>query len=236
MSAPVTSAVLCQNISKYFGEATTRVHALRGINFEALTGEVTLLVGPSGCGKTTLLSIITHLLDPSSGKLQVLGQDPSQLSPRDRILFRRKNIGFVFQQFNLIQSLNAQENAAIPLLAAQIPWEEAMQRSADTLVALGLGHRLASMPKTLSGGEQQRVAIARALVHAPSLIVCDEPTSALDGKTGHTVMELLKNQALQPGRAIIVVTHDERIFPFADKIAHMDDGAITHISQSTFNS
>jgi len=232
MSVPVTSAaVSCQNVSKHFGEATTRVHALRGINFEALTGEVTLLVGPSGCGKTTLLSIITHLLDPSSGKLEVLGQDPAQLSSKESILFRRKNIGFVFQQFNLIQSLNAQENAAIPLLAAHIPWEEAMQRSAQTLQALGLGHRLTSMPKTLSGGEQQRVAIARALVHEPRLIVCDEPTSALDGKTGHAVMELLKTKALQPGRSIIVVTHDERIFPFADKIAHMDDGAITHVSE-----
>ncbi len=222
-----TYAILCENLTKTFGEGETAVHALRGINFRAQLGKLTLLVGPSGCGKTTLLSVITGLLDATAGHLNILNQDPAKASASQRLLFRRDNIGFVFQSYNLLPALTAAENAAIPLLAAGTPWEVALAKSEQVLTTLGLKKRLLARPAELSGGEQQRVAIARAIVHEPRLIVCDEPTSALDAQTGHSVMELLSKTVLSPERAIIVVTHDERIFPFAHTIAHMNDGVIT---------
>jgi len=188
-------------------------------------------VGPSGCGKTTMLSVIAGLLDRSGGELSVLGRDLAELSGSEAVLFRRRNLGFVFQQFNLLPSLTAAENAAVPLLAAGVKKKEAVERSRMLLEDLGLGARLYAFPNQLSGGQQQRVALARALVHDPRLVVCDEPTSALDHETGQTVMELLARIAVKPGRAVVVVTHDSRVFDFADRIAHMDDGRIQALSQ-----
>ena len=228
-------AVFSRGVTKVFGRGETEVHALRGINLEMRLGELTMLVGPSGSGKTTLLSVITGLLDATSGELIVLGQSPAALSAEDLILFRRKNLGFVFQQYNLIPALTAAENVAVPLLAGGVRRQQAVARGKEFLATLGMAHRAHALPSQLSGGEQQRVALARALVHEPKLIVCDEPTSALDGRTGHAVMELLSATAVRPDRAVIIVTHDARIFDFADRIAHMDDGRIVSLEEDRKN-
>jgi len=220
------TAVSCRQVTKEFGTGDNRALVLRGVDFDVQFGEMTLLVGPSGCGKTTLLSVIAGLLDPTSGGISVLGQNVDQLSSSDSILFRRKNLGFVFQQYNLLPALTAAENAAVPLLAAGVPRKRAVDQASALLADLGLDQRLHALPSQLSGGQQQRVALARALVHEPRLIVCDEPTSALDHETGHAVMELLTKTAVRDDRAVIVVTHDSRVFDFADRIAHMDDGRI----------
>src|SRR5215831_17588408 len=220
------SAVSARRVTKEFGGGDNRVSVLRGVDFDVPFGEMTLLVGPSGCGKTTLLSVIAGLLDPTGGEISVLGQNMDELSGGDRVLFRRKNLGFVFQQYNLLPALTAAENAAVPLLAAGIPRKSAVDQASALLSDLGLERRLKALPAQLSGGQQQRVALARALVHEPRLIVCDEPTSALDHETGHAVMDLLTKVAVRDDRAVIVVTHDSRVFEFADRIAHMDDGRI----------
>jgi putative ABC transport system ATP-binding protein len=220
------TAVSARQVTKEFGTGDSRVSVLRGVDFDVPFGEMTLLVGPSGCGKTTLLSVIAGLLDPTGGEISVLGQDMGELSGSESILFRRKNLGFVFQQYNLLPALTAAENAAVPLLAAGAPRKQAVDRASALLAELGLEERLRALPSQLSGGQQQRVALARALVHEPRLIVCDEPTSALDHKTGHAVMDLLTKVAVRDDRAVIVVTHDSRVFEFADGIAHMDDGRI----------
>ena len=221
-------AVRCREVQKHFGEGDARIHVLRGVNFEACQGELTFLVGPSGCGKTTLISVIAGLLDTTGGEVEVFGQNTESLPADDRILFRRRNLGFVYQQYNLLPSLTAAENAAVPLLAAGVKRREAVDRARSLLVKLGMEDRANAEPNKLSGGQQQRVALARALVHEPRLIICDEPTAALDHATGEAVMELLASSAVQPDRAVIVVTHDNRVFHFADTIAHMDDGRITH--------
>lgn len=222
----MTSAVSCRGVRKRFGEGDAAIEVLRGVDFEANHGKLTFLVGPSGCGKTTLISVIAGLLDRTAGKVELFGQDLEELAPRERILFRRKNLGFVYQQFNLLPALTAAENAAVPLMAAGLPRRWAVEQAKELLVKLGLEHRLDALPEKLSGGQQQRVTLARALVHEPRLIVCDEPTAALDRATGESVMELLAENAVRPGRAVIVVTHDNRVFQFADAIAHMDDGRI----------
>jgi len=224
------AAVACSRVTKHFGEGENRVEVLRGVDLTIPFGEMTLLVGPSGCGKTTMLSVIAGLLDRSGGELNVLGRDLAELSGSQAVLFRRKNLGFVFQQFNLLPSLTAAENAAVPLLAAGVKKKEAVDQARALLDELGLGPRAHAFPNQLSGGQQQRVALARALVHDPRLVVCDEPTSALDHETGQVVMELLTRIAVKPGRAVVVVTHDSRVFGFADRIAHMDDGRIGAIS------
>jgi putative ABC transport system ATP-binding protein len=226
-------AVRCRDLQKHFGTGEAQVHVLRGVNFSARAGELTFLVGPSGCGKTTLISVIAGLLDPAAGEVELFGEQTARLSPAERVLFRRRNLGFVFQQYNLLPALTASENAAVPLLAAGVKHTEAVDRARALLVKLGLERRLNAMPRELSGGQQQRVALARALVHEPRLIVCDEPTAALDHATGESVMELLSGSAVHPERAVIVVTHDNRVFRHADSIAHMDDGRITHIEQRT---
>lgn len=225
-------AVLSRDVTKDFGRGDTQVHALRGIDLEIRLGELTMLVGPSGSGKTTLLSVITGLLDATSGELVVLGQRPPELSQEELILFRRKNLGFVFQQYNLIPALTAAENVAVPLLAGGVKRRQAVARGKELLANLGMAHRADALPSELSGGEQQRAALARALIHGPRLIVCDEPTSALDGQTGYAVMELLSATAVRPDRAVIIVTHDSRIFDFADQIAHMDDGRIVSVEEN----
>lgn len=224
-----TQAVQCQQIYKSFGAGEDAVKVLRGIDLEVPLGEMTFLVGPSGCGKTTLLSVIAGLLNPSAGDLHVLGTKLNALKSSQAIEFRRQNLGFVFQQFNLLPALTAAENAAVPLLAANWKLKPAVEQATALLKDLGLGGRTHAYPNQLSGGQQQRVAFARALIHDPKLIVCDEPTSALDGDTGHHVMELLRKIAVRPERAVLVVTHDNRIFNFADRIAHMNDGLVTHV-------
>src|SRR5262249_32420915 len=167
-------AVFCEGITKWFGAGDAKVQALRGLNLEIGMGELAMLVGPSGCGKTTLISIIAGMLDATEGDLEVLGTRTARLSQREQILFRRKNLGFVFQQFNLLPTLTAAENVAVPLFVAGVEKRRAVEQASELLDELGLGDRLSYLPSNLSGGQQQRVAIARALIHNPQLIVCDE--------------------------------------------------------------
>jgi putative ABC transport system ATP-binding protein len=223
------TAVQCRALTKDFGTGDNKVQVLRGVDFEARYGEITLIAGPSGCGKTTLLSVIAGLLNKSGGHIDVLGTDVDRLKGSAAVVFRRKNLGFVFQQYNLLPSLTAAENAAVPLLAAGVKRKIAVERGVAMMERLGMGARAQAKPNQLSGGQQQRVAIARALIHEPRLLVCDEPTAALDHQTGHAVMELLRDIALRPDRAVIVVTHDSRVFSFGDRIAHMDDGRVVDV-------
>jgi putative ABC transport system ATP-binding protein len=222
-------AVRCRAVTKDFGSGATRVQALRGVDLDVYTGEMTLLVGPSGCGKTTLLSVIAGILTPTSGSVEVLGSDLVHMSPRQVVRFRGKKIGFVFQQFNLLPALNAIENVAVPLLIGGFRRRTALAHAEEVLTQVGLADRMHALPSDLSGGQQQRVAIARALSHQPQLLVCDEPTSALDHANGKLIMELLRDIAVESNRAVIVVTHDARVFEFGDRIAHMDDGHIEEV-------
>ncbi|MDX1974778.1 MAG: ABC transporter ATP-binding protein [Rickettsiales bacterium] len=226
-------AVICEQITKSFYSGDTMVPVIRGASFDMNVGEFMMLVGPSGCGKTTLISIIAGILHYDGGRCEVLGKDYKQLSERAIVDFRAQNIGFIFQSFNLLPSLTIVENVAIPLIINQVPWEEAMQHASELLVDVGLKDRLKNYPNQLSGGEQQRVAIARGLVHSPKLLVCDEPTSALDHHTGEKIMDVIKKMQHKLGTSILVVTHDPRIYQYADRIAHMDDGQITHIENRT---
>ncbi len=222
----MSTVVHCRCVTKEFGQGESKTKALDGVDLDVFAGEMTLLVGPSGCGKTTLLSIIAGLLEPTRGTVNVLGQDLTRMSGGRKVRFRGDNIGFVFQQYNLLPALTAAENAAVPLLIAGRPRRQAVVRAAELLTQLGLGPRVQALPNQLSGGQQQRVAIARALIHEPKLLVCDEPTAALDAHSGQTVMELLTKIAVQPGRGVIVVTHDNRIFKFGRRIIAMSDGRV----------
>lgn len=230
--APPRLAVRCANIHKSFGEGQARVHVLRGTDFDVRLGEMTFLVGPSGCGKTTLISVLGAILSCDEGEVDVLGHDLRAMSSRGLADFRLANLGFIFQQFNLLPALSAAENAAIPLVARGESLAAAERASTEMLERLGLEGHTHKMPAQLSGGQQQRVAIARALVHEPRLLICDEPTASLDAATGHTVMELLRDAAMTGERAVIIVTHDNRIFDLADRIHHMDDGVITRVEAS----
>jgi putative ABC transport system ATP-binding protein len=229
MDRPETLAVYCRGLTKAFGRGEMQVQALQGIDLEVRPGELLMLVGPSGCGKTTLISVIAGILHQDGGECVLYGRDLRQFSKKERVVYRGQNVGFVFQLFNLVPTLTAAQNTAIPLLINGVKMAEAVARARERLGEIGLKGREDSLPTQLSGGQQQRVAIARALVHNPRLVVCDEPTSALDHQTGRRVLEVLKSLAVSQDRALIIVTHDARIFEFADRIAHMDDGRIVDI-------
>ncbi len=225
----MTNAVTCTQISKWFGEGESRVNALQNVNLEVNESEMLLLVGPSGCGKTTLISIIAGILTPNSGTYTVLGQDIQRMSNRKRLDFRAQNIGFIFQSFNLLPSLTIAENVAIPCIINGMSRLKALARAKELLAEVGLKGRENSLPSLLSGGQQQRVAIARAVVHDPKILVCDEPTSALDHTTGQNIMQLMVDINKRVGTTMVIVTHDNRIFNYASRIAHMDDGKIDNI-------
>jgi putative ABC transport system ATP-binding protein len=223
-------AVHCSGVTKTFGQGGGAVKALRGVTMDVRSGELLMLVGPSGCGKTTLISVIAGVLDRDGGECSVLGQDYNRMSPQEKTRFRGRNVGFVFQAFNLIPSLSAAENVATPLIINGQRIKAAVAQARDVLHKVGFDERMMrSLPADLSGGQQQRVAIARSMIHSPRLIVCDEPTSALDSETGRMVMQIMRQLAVGKDRALVVVTHDARIFEFADRIAHMDDGQITRV-------
>jgi putative ABC transport system ATP-binding protein len=230
VSAAPAIAVECRNLGKDFGGGETRVRALIDVELAVHAGELTLLVGPSGCGKTTLISIVAGLLRPTTGEVDVFGATQSRLSSRQLVQFRAVNIGFVFQQYNLLPALSAVENVAVPLLIGRVKRREALRRARALLEAVDLGPRADALPRQLSGGQQQRVAIARALVHEPRLLVCDEPTAALDARSGQTVLELLRRVAVGKDRAVIVVTHDNRIFSYGDRIISMADGRVERVA------
>jgi putative ABC transport system ATP-binding protein len=223
--------ITCRNVVKDYGSGNAQVQALRGVDLDVYPGEITMLVGPSGCGKTTLLSVLAGILRPTSGDVTAMGSNITRLSSWRRTRFRRNNVGFVFQQFNLLPALTAAENVTVPLIISGWSKRKAMAEAKTLLGKMGMADRLNNLPTKLSGGQQQRVAIARALIHHPKLLVCDEPTSALDAKTGHTILELLRAVAIEGDRAVIIVTHDSRIFEFADTMARMEDGQIVSLER-----
>lgn len=232
MSAPAIScAARIRGLNKSFGDGASRLHVLKDVDMEVKLGDITMLIGPSGCGKTTLISILAGTLKPDgeTGELTVLDQDLRSMSTAAITRFRAQNIGFIFQAFNLIPTLTLAENVSVPLLIRGVGARAAEKKAREVLAQVGLGDRTKNRPAQLSGGQQQRVAIARALVHEPRLIICDEPTAALDAKNGQVVMELFENVARSPDRAVLIVTHDNRIFPHADRIASMDDGRIVEV-------
>lgn len=219
-------AATIRNLNKDFQVGDENVRVLHDIVTDIRMGELTMLVGPSGCGKTTLISIVSGILSPTSGVINLLSYDLARMTDREKVIFRRTHVGFIFQQYNLLPALTAAENAAMPLFAADVPHQEAISQATEILNQIGMSGQTEKLPRQLSGGQQQRVAIARALVHHPNFIVCDEPTAALDAKTGNGVMEILANIAKDKNRAVLIVTHDNRIYHFADRILEMSDGRL----------
>ena len=222
------AAICARGISRDFEAGQSTIRVLHGIDTDIRSGEMTYIVGESGSGKTTLISIMCGILWPTEGEVKVFGTDIYKLSDTDLVNFRLNNIGFIFQQYNLIPSIDVASNAAVPLIAQGVPREEARERAKVLLDKLNIGNQADKLPRQLSGGQQQRVAIARALVHEPRLVVCDEPTAALDASSGRRVMDLLRDVAVAPDRACIIVTHDNRIFDLADRIIVLEDGRVTH--------
>lgn len=230
-SSNTSLIVKCEGIEKSFVTPEVTTYALRGINLSVEEGSFTMLVGPSGCGKTTLISIIAGILHGETGDCTVLDQTFSKMSPEEILAFRSRYIGFIFQSFNLIPTLSVIENVSIPLFIKGYARKAALEQGYHFLEEVGLSEKAFALPNLLSGGQQQRVAIARSLVHQPKIVICDEPTSALDQDTGLKVMDLMKSINQKLKTTFIVVTHDGRIFKYADSIAHMNDGRIDHISR-----
>jgi len=222
-------AINVADVVKSFPAGDTRTFALKGATLDARFGELLMIVGPSGCGKTTLLSVICGTLQCEEGTLTIFDQDLRKMKDSQITRFRCENVGFIFQQFNLIPTLTAVENVSIPMVLNGASHKESLRRAGDVMAEVGLGEKLHSYPSQLSGGQLQRVAISRALVHEPRLIICDEPTASLDAAAGQKTLDLLKSSALQPDRCVIVVTHDNRIYHFADRIAEMEDGRVIGI-------
>lgn len=218
--------IQCKDIYKHYGEGSTRVDALTGIDLAINQGEIRMLIGPSGSGKTTLISIIAGILTQSSGDCFVNGIDLNHLSDQEKTHYRGKNIGFVFQAFNLIPTLTCEENISVPSVILGIPKNDALERAKHLLAEFGMADKVGVYPPQLSGGQQQRVAIARSMGHDPSIIVCDEPTSFLDIHTGQKIMVLLKEMVEKKGITLVVITHDSRILEFADRINRIEDGKI----------
>ncbi|MGA2402666.1 MAG: ABC transporter ATP-binding protein [Syntrophobacteraceae bacterium] len=224
------TAVKATELEKSFGEGVARTYAIRGISFEAYFGEMLYFVGPSGSGKTTLLSMISGILKPDSGVVRVEGKDIWSLSANEIADFRLNKVGFVFQDYHLFPKLSTVENVAIPLILKKQDWGQSMKRAMEVLEVVGLTNRASLPPVKLSGGEQQRVAIARAIVSRPDILIFDEPTASLDGVTGKKILEFVKDNILNDKRCILIVTHDSRIFEFADRIIGMEDGMIVRIT------
>jgi putative ABC transport system ATP-binding protein len=220
-------AIRCRGIRKAYGKNENRIEALRGIDLDIDYGHLTLLVGPSGSGKTTLLSVIATILTPDEGELYLLGKEIHQMTELEKAEFRRHHLGIVFQSLFLIPTLTIAENVALPLIVAGQNQKEAEEKAMSLLEKMHLAHRSHSSPSLLSKGQQQRVAIARAMANDSNVILCDEPTSALDHTMGAEVMSFLHDLAVKDSKAVLVVTHDHRIFSFAHRIINMDDGQIT---------
>ena len=226
------AAIQAQGINKWFGEEPTRTHAVKDVSFAANFGEMLYVVGPSGSGKTTMLSMISGILRPSSGSVKVEDADIWSL-PSDALAeFRLKRIGFVFQDYHLFPRLTTAENVAIPLILQHREWNAAVQEAGRNLEIVGLRDRAQLPPLKLSGGEQQRVAIARAIASRPDILIFDEPTASLDGDTGRNIVHFVREQLLTDKRCIVIVTHDVRIYEFADRIMRMEDGRITGVDRS----
>lgn len=225
------SAIRVQRLEKTFGEGEVQVRAVRGVDMEVARGEVVLLMGPSGGGKTTLLSMIGAMLRPTSGTVAVDGVELTSL-PESRLPdFRARRFGFVFQDFNLLSALSAQENVEFALNLAGVTGRAARNRASGLLEDFGLANRRRFRPEKLSGGEKQRVAIARALANEPAVILADEPTANLDSKIGHEIARLLRRVASEEDRAVLIATHDTRLKEIADRVLWIEDGALKTVSK-----
>ena len=223
MSEPILEAA---NVTKDLGSGAAKVAALKGVSLALSGGELTLLMGPSGSGKTTLLSILGCMLSPTEGTVHICQQSTAGADPEELARLRREHVGFVFQSFHLFPTLSTTDNVRLALDVRGEPRRAAKVRSREALAKVGLAHKIKAYPRELSGGEQQRVAIARAIVGNPSIILADEPTAALDGANGQAVMKLLAELARERGHAVLIVTHDPRLLPFADRVVHIEDGRI----------
>jgi putative ABC transport system ATP-binding protein len=224
-------AIQASGLNKWFGEGETKTVAVRDFSFDAYFGEMLLVVGPSGSGKTTLLSMISGILRPNSGNVKIEGVDVWSLTTNALAELRLQKIGFVFQDYHLFPRLTTVENVAIPLILQRRNWAEALNEGLKDLEIVGLKNRADLPPVKLSGGEQQRVAIARAIVSRPDILILDEPTASLDGDTGQKIVSFVKEKILNEKRCIIIVTHDDRIFGFADRILKMEDGKLISIQK-----
>ncbi len=213
-----------RGLTKVFGNGTAAVRAVDGVHFSVRRGEIVLVMGPSGSGKTTLLTLIGGLLKPTTGSVHINGRDITAMNESDLPSVRRRYVGFIFQSFNLLESLSAVENVEMPLNLAGVRGPEASAKAKRLLDGLGMGHRLRFKPNDLSGGEKQRVSIARALANEPQLILADEPTANLDSKQGQEVVHLLRDIAKEQGRTVIIVSHDGRIQEMADRVLRLEDG------------
>jgi len=226
-------AIVATGLTKCFGDGATRVTAVKEVDFKVHFGEMVFLVGPSGSGKTTFLSMISGILRPDAGSVQVKGLDIWQMNADDLADFRLHTVGFVFQDYHLFPRLTTAENVAIPLILKQCDWDESLAEARRYLDIVGLQGRSEILPVKLSGGEQQRVAIARAIIGGPQILILDEPTASLDGDTGRMVIAFVKEKVLNQSCCILIVTHDARINEFADRIVHMEDGRITGLDKGT---
>jgi len=219
-------AIKAVGLNKWFGEGEARTQAVKDVSFEVNFGEMLYVVGPSGSGKTTMLSIISGILRPNSGSVMVEDTDIWNIGNDQLAEFRLHKIGFVFQDYHLFPRLTTVENVAIPLILQHRPWDEAIAEAEKDLEIVGLKARAQLAPVKLSGGEQQRVAIARAIVSRPDILILDEPTASLDGDTGRNIVQFVREHMLTPERCILIVTHDSRIYEFADRIMRMEDGKL----------
>lgn len=215
-----------EGIEHQYGSGDAAVRALRGLDLTVNAGEVVLVVGPSGGGKTTALLVMGLLLTPGAGVVRIGGQNVGDLSERERARIRLEKLGFLFQEYNLLNALTSAENVALPLRYAGVSKDDAMSRARQLLTELGLAHRTGHRPPALSGGEKQRVAAARALVARPGLVLADEPTANLDSATGKKVAEQLADAARSQGAAVVIVTHDLRLTDIADRVLHLEDGVL----------
>jgi putative ABC transport system ATP-binding protein len=226
-------AIQAKGLEKWFGEGEAKTTALKDVDLEAYFGEMLYVVGPSGSGKTTLLSVLSGVLRPNSGSVLVEDIDIWKLDTDKLSDFRLNKIGFVFQDFHLFPLLTTAENAAIPLILKREDWDKSISEAINYLDIVGLKGRADLPPVKLSGGEQQRVAIARAMVSQPDILIMDEPTASLDGDTGNAILSFVHKNVLNANRCIVVVTHDARIFEFASRILHMEDGRLTGTERGT---
>jgi putative ABC transport system ATP-binding protein len=224
-------AVKAQELVKWFGEGDAKTYAVRGVSFEAYFGEMLYIEGPSGSGKTTLLSMISGILRPDTGTVTVEDKEIWSLSSDEIAEFRLNTVGFVFQDYHLFPRLTTVENVAIPLILKRMDWNESVRTAMEYLDIVGLRERAQLPPVKLSGGEQQRVAIARAIASGPDILIFDEPTASLDGDTGKRILDFVKRNILNESRCIVIVTHDNRIFEFADRIMRMEDGKIKGVEK-----
>lgn len=214
------------NITKWFGDEDNKTYALKDVSIKVNYGEMLYIIGPSGSGKTTLLSIISGILKPNAGHVRIKDKNLWELSEDELAEFRLKTIGFVFQDFHLFNKLTIKENVEIPLILQKKTIDFSEKEAIKRLEIVGLGKRIELRPKKLSIGEQQRVAIARAIVTEPDLLILDEPTASLDGETGKRIIAFIKEHLLNEKRAIIIVTHDNRIYEYATRIIRMEDGKV----------